>query len=43
VRGIPFFWRCIDASFGVFGAVPLWLVLKRIDRLAKSQGAGEPS
>lgn len=33
VRGIPFFWRCIDASFGVFGAVPLWLVLKRIDKL----------
>ena len=34
VRGIPFFWRCVDASFGVIGAIPLWLVLKRIDRLA---------
>ncbi len=32
-RGIPFFWRCVDASFGVFGALPLWLVLKRIGRL----------
>lgn len=34
VRGIPFFWCCVDASFGVFGAVPLWLVLRRIDVLA---------
>src|SRR5436190_11662187 len=35
VRGIPFFWRCVDASFGVFGAVPLWIVLRRIDRLSQ--------
>ena len=34
VDGIPFFWRCIDASFGVIGAIPLWSVLRRIDRLA---------
>ena len=26
VRGIPFYWRLIDCSFGVFGIVPLWLV-----------------
>lgn len=32
-RGIPFFWRCVDASFGIFGAVPLWLVLRRISKL----------
>lgn len=25
LRGIPVWWRCIDASFGVFGAIPLWL------------------
>ena len=25
VRGIPFFWRLIDCSFGVFGIIPLWL------------------
>lgn len=25
VRGIPFYWRLIDCSFGVFGAIPLWL------------------
>lgn len=24
-RGIPFWWRLVDCSFGVFGAVPLWL------------------
>jgi hypothetical protein len=25
LRGIPWFWRLIDCSFGVFGAAPLWL------------------
>lgn len=25
VRGIPMWWRLIDCSFGVFGAMPLWL------------------
>ncbi|HLX69153.1 MAG TPA: hypothetical protein VKV04_05945 [Verrucomicrobiae bacterium] len=25
MRGIPFYWRLIDCSFGVFGFVPLWL------------------
>ena len=24
VRGIPFWWRFIDCSFGVFGFIPLW-------------------
>jgi hypothetical protein len=24
-RGIPFWWRLIDGSFGVFGFIPLWL------------------
>lgn len=33
VRGIPFFWRCVDASFGVAGAIPLWAVLLRIRRM----------
>ena len=32
-RGIPLFWRCVDASFGVIGAIPLYLVLRRIRRL----------
>ena len=25
LRGIPWWWRLVDCSFGVFGAVPLWL------------------
>ncbi|HTV43508.1 MAG TPA: hypothetical protein VMF08_23295 [Candidatus Sulfotelmatobacter sp.] len=25
VRGIPFWWRLIDCSFGIFGFIPLWL------------------
>jgi hypothetical protein len=33
LRGIPFFWRCVDAAFGVIGAVPLWIVLRAIGRL----------
>jgi len=24
VRGIPFWWRLVDCSFGVLGALPLW-------------------
>lgn len=30
VRGIPFFWRLIDCSFGVFGFIPLWLTRRVI-------------
>jgi len=33
VRGIPFYWRVIDCSFGVFGAVPLILCLRDISVL----------
>ncbi len=33
VRGIPFFWRLIDCSFGVFGMVPLWLCWREIKKL----------
>jgi hypothetical protein len=28
LRGIPFWWRLIDCSFGVFGALPLWFCRK---------------
>lgn len=28
LRGIPFWWRLIDCSFGVFGAIPLWFCRK---------------
>lgn len=33
VRGIPFGWRLIDCSFGVFGCIPLLLVQRNIRRL----------
>ncbi|WP_038166028.1 hypothetical protein [Verrucomicrobium sp. BvORR106] len=42
VRGIPLYWRLIDCSFGVFGAVPLFYclsLLKRIDSTREVQGA----
>ena len=32
IRGIPFFWRLIDCSFGVFGIVPLYLVWRLVRR-----------
>lgn len=35
LRGIPFGWRLIDCSFGVFGFIPLWLVRRDIDRLER--------
>ena len=28
IRGIPFYWRLIDCSFGVVGFIPLWLALR---------------
>ena len=40
VRGIPFWWQCIDMSFGVFGVIPLLIVRRKIDRL---QGATVPA
>ena len=34
MRGIPIWWRLIDCSFGVFGAVPLWVCRRDARRLA---------
>jgi len=36
VRGIPFGWRLIDCSFGVFGIIPLWFCWRLIKQLAKA-------
>jgi hypothetical protein len=33
-RGIPFFWRLIDCSFGIFALVPLGLARRYIRTLA---------
>jgi len=33
IRGIPIYWRVIDCSFGVFGAVPLLLCLRWVRQI----------
>jgi hypothetical protein len=36
IRGIPFYWRMIDCSFGVFGLIPLYLLhifVKKLEKL----------
>ncbi len=37
LRGIPFFWRLIDCSFGIFGVIPLWLCRRDIDALERME------
>jgi len=45
LRGIPLWWRLVDCSFGVFGAMPLWLCrrwtrdLERTDNLRSESAA----
>ena len=34
LRGIPFYWRLIDCSFGVLGALPLLWCLRLVKRMA---------
>ncbi len=38
LRGIPFWWRLIDCSFGVVGILPLWHCRRLIGRLAQLTG-----
>ncbi len=33
LRGIPFLWRLIDCSFGIFGVIPLLICLNRVRQL----------
>ena len=35
IRGIPFWWRLIDCSFGVFGFIPLWFCRKWTSELER--------
>jgi hypothetical protein len=37
IRGIPWWWRAIDCSFGVFGIVPLVAVQRLTQRLARER------
>jgi hypothetical protein len=41
VRGIPLFWRLGDCCFGIFGAIPLWLTLRWIERLESMAATSE--
>jgi hypothetical protein len=41
IRGIPFWWRLVDCSFGVFGLVPLWFChrwTRELEVLATQRG-----
>jgi len=33
IRGIPFYWRLMDCSFGVLGIIPLWLCRNMIRQI----------
>jgi hypothetical protein len=41
LRGIPFWWRLIDGSFGVVGFVPLWFCQKWTRELEHATKAGK--
>ena len=43
LRGIPFFWRLIDCSFGILGFIPLWMARKDIQRIAALEKIVRPS
>jgi hypothetical protein len=43
LRGIPFSWRLIDCSFGVFGAIPLAYCLSLSRRLKRAMGGSPPN
>ena len=36
IRGIPFYWRLIDCSFGVIGVLPLLICLRYIRRIEQA-------
>lgn len=40
IREIPFWWRLIDCSFGVFGIIPLWIARRWIRELARLESPG---
>jgi hypothetical protein len=37
IRGIPFGWRLVDCSFGVFGFIPLWFCYRWTGELEKQK------
>lgn len=43
IRGIPFYWRLIDCSFGLFGLVPLGYCLRLLRRISPLAGSSIPA
>jgi hypothetical protein len=41
MRGIPLFWRIVDALFGIVGAAPLLIVRRLMRRLRSAPGEGK--
>jgi hypothetical protein len=44
LRGIPLWWRLIDCSFGLLGAIPLWICrreTRRLEQILAQQGTGD--
>ena len=39
LRGIPFYWRLIDCSFGIFGVIPLIYCLRLIPHIQRQTSA----
>ena len=37
LRGIPFWWQLIDCSFGILGAIPLWLARRCMRKLTSEE------
>ena len=37
LRGIPFWWQLIDCSFGILGAVPLWLARRLLKKVTSDE------
>ena len=42
VRGIPFFWQCIDCSFGLFGGILLWVIYRKIKHVESGRFSVSP-
>jgi hypothetical protein len=37
IRSIPFYWQCIDCSFGIIGIIPLWITRRWIKQYEFAQ------
>lgn len=42
IRGIPFWWRLIDCSFGIGCIPPLWFALRKVRRKVRRMGVSLP-